>query len=205
MLKRQLIAPYLHTLEQTIQLSVIWDAVPSIVTPLWCDVKIEPFLHKVKTQIYRKAILKHRSSSHPLETERKGQNSCHFVMTSPNGNIFRVTGHLCGWIHRSPVNSPHKGQWRWALMFSLIYAWINGWENNGDAGDLRRHRAHYDVTVMVGHVIIVKTPRRTKFSDSVSNLQRRTTASDNSCLIAVSTVPWHGWTARILIFDNQRR
>ena len=53
-------------------------------------------------------------------------------------------------IHRSPVNSTHKGQWRGALMFSLICAWINGWVNNCKAGDLRRHRAHYDVTVMVG-------------------------------------------------------
>ena len=51
-------------------------------------------------------------------------------------------------IHRSTVNSPHKGQWRGALMFSLICAWINGWLNNGGAGNLRRHRAHYDVTVM---------------------------------------------------------
>ena len=51
-------------------------------------------------------------------------------------------------IHRSPVNSPHKGQWRGALMFSLICAWIKGWVSNGEAGDLRRHRAHFDVTVM---------------------------------------------------------
>ena len=51
-------------------------------------------------------------------------------------------------IHRSPVNSPHKGQWRGALMFSLICAWIKGWVNNREAGDLRRHRAHYDVTVV---------------------------------------------------------
>ena len=51
-------------------------------------------------------------------------------------------------IHRWPVNSPHKGQWRGALMFSLICAWANGWVNHRDAGDLRRHRAHYDVTVM---------------------------------------------------------
>ena len=51
-------------------------------------------------------------------------------------------------IHRSPVNSPHKGQWRGALMFSLICAWINGWVNNREAGDLRRHRAYYDVAVM---------------------------------------------------------
>ena len=51
-------------------------------------------------------------------------------------------------IHRSPVNSPHKDQWRGALMFSLICAWINSWVNNREAGDLRRRRTHYDVTVM---------------------------------------------------------
>ena len=53
-------------------------------------------------------------------------------------------------IHRSPVNSPHKGQWRVALVFSLICTWINGWVNNREAGDLRRHRAHYDVIVCIG-------------------------------------------------------
>ena len=52
-------------------------------------------------------------------------------------------------IHRSPVNSPHKGQWRGALMFTLICARINGWVNNREAGDLRRYRPHYDVIVMV--------------------------------------------------------
>ena len=51
-------------------------------------------------------------------------------------------------IHRSPVNSPHKGQWRGGLMFSLIYAWINDWVNNHEAGDLRHHRVHYDVIVL---------------------------------------------------------
>ena len=51
-------------------------------------------------------------------------------------------------IHRSSVNSPHKGQWRGALMFILICARLNGWVNNGEAGDLRRNRAHYDVMVM---------------------------------------------------------
>ena len=50
-------------------------------------------------------------------------------------------------IHRSPVNCPHKGQWRGALMLTLISAWTNSWVNR-DAGDLRRHRAHHDVTVM---------------------------------------------------------
>ena len=51
-------------------------------------------------------------------------------------------------IHRSPVNSPHKGQWRGALMFSLICAWINRWVNNRETGDLRRHHVHYDVIIM---------------------------------------------------------
>ena len=51
-------------------------------------------------------------------------------------------------IHRSPVNSPQKGQWRGALMFSLICAWINDWVNNREVGDFRRHRSHYDVIVM---------------------------------------------------------
>ena len=52
-------------------------------------------------------------------------------------------------IHRSPVNSPYKGQWRGALIFSFICVWINGWVNNREAGDLTRYLAHYDVTVMV--------------------------------------------------------
>ena len=48
----------------------------------------------------------------------------------------------------SPVNSPHKGQWRIALMFSfIICALTKGCVKNRDAGDLRRRRAHYDVTV----------------------------------------------------------
>ena len=51
-------------------------------------------------------------------------------------------------IHRSPVNSPHKGQWHGALMFSLICVWINDKVNNREAGDLRRYHSHYDVIVM---------------------------------------------------------
>ena len=51
-------------------------------------------------------------------------------------------------IHQSPAKSPHKGHWHGALLFSLIHAWINDWVNNREAGDLRRHRPHYDVTVI---------------------------------------------------------
>ena len=74
--------------------------------------------------------------------------TCHNNMTtSSNGNIFCVTGHL------GEENSPHKGQWHWALMFSLICVWINGWVNNREAGDLRCYRAHYDVIVMKTFII----------------------------------------------------
>ena len=50
----------------------------------------------------------------------------------------------------SPVTGefPHKGQWREALMLSLMCAWVLNWVNNGKAGGLKRHRVHYDVTVM---------------------------------------------------------
>ena len=71
------------------------------------------------------------------------------MMTSSNGNIFRVTGHLCGeftgprWIPRTKP-----------VMFSLICVWINDWVNNREAGVLRRYRAHYDVTVMTRYFIV---------------------------------------------------
>ena len=53
-------------------------------------------------------------------------------------------------IHRSPVNSPRKGQWRGASMFVLNkpFLRINSWVNNRDACDLRRHCTHCDVIVM---------------------------------------------------------
>ena len=52
-------------------------------------------------------------------------------------------------IHRFPVNFPHKGQCRRVLIFPWICVWINDWVNNREAGDLRRYRAYYDVTLMI--------------------------------------------------------
>ena len=60
--------------------------------------------------------------------------------------IFSALLALC--VGNSPMNSPQKDRWRGTLMFSLICVWINAWENNREAGDLRRHRTHYDVIVM---------------------------------------------------------
>ena len=69
-----------------------------------------------------------------------------YMMTSSNGSIFRITALCAG--NSTMADSPHKGQWGGALMFSLISAWINGWVNIRQAGDLRCHRAHYDVIAM---------------------------------------------------------
>ena len=86
---------------------------------------------------------------------------CKVMMTSSNGNIFRVTGHLCGEFtgrRESPPPPPpphthtHTHTQRpvtRSFMFSLSCAWIHSWVNNSEAGDLRRHRAHFDVNVKV--------------------------------------------------------
>ena len=71
------------------------------------------------------------------------------IVTSSNEKRFPRYWPFVQWIHRSSVNSPHKGKWHGDLTISLICAWINGWANNRDVGDLRRHRAHYDVNVMI--------------------------------------------------------
>ena len=60
---------------------------------------------------------------------------------------------ICAGNSPDPGEFPHKGQWRGALMFSLICVWINGWVNNHEAGDLWRHLAHYDVTLMTCPVV----------------------------------------------------
>ena len=69
------------------------------------------------------------------------------MMMSSNGNIFCITGPLCGEF----TGPGDKGQCRGALMFSLICIWINGWVNNCEAGDLRHHHGHYDVIIMWHH------------------------------------------------------
>ena len=87
-----------------------------------------------------------------LELDFSPHSRLHSVELSPwwrhQMETFSALLALCAGNSTVPVNSPHKGQWRGALMFSLIYAWINDWVNNREAGDLRRRRGHYDVIVM---------------------------------------------------------
>ena len=75
------------------------------------------------------------------------------IIKCTHNDVIKRKHFLCYWpfvqeIHQSLVNSPHKGLWCEALMFSLICAWINCWVNNQDTGDLRCHHTHYDVIVM---------------------------------------------------------
>ena len=87
-----------------------------------------------------------------------------FRRRSKKTSKLRVTG-LCVWYSPVPVNSPHKGQWRGVLMFSLICVWINGWVNNREAGDLIRHRGHYDVNVMnSGQRYLHETDKENRFN-----------------------------------------
>ena len=65
---------------------------------------------------------------------------------------------LCAGNSPVPMNSPHKGQRRGALMLSFIFVWINDWVNNREAGDLRRHRGHYGVNVMLFHPFSANFP-----------------------------------------------
>ena len=61
---------------------------------------------------------------------------------------------------------PHKGQWYKALMFSLICDWTN----SRDAGDLKRHRADCDVTVVdscQGYVVIYDVPPKLMLNPNV--------------------------------------
>ena len=80
--------------------------------------------------------------------------SCVFAQSTLKFRIVAIHDDVIKWKHFphywpwSPANSPHKGQWREALVFSLIWAWIYGWVSKLDAGDLRRHRNHYHVILM---------------------------------------------------------
>ena len=104
--------------------------------------KVKRNIHQIGTAMENPLVK--RGSDHWLDSVHipGTRNDTYFMMTSSNGNIFRVIGHL------SPLNSPHKGQSRRALMFSLICVWINGWVNNRVAGNSIRYQAHYDVILM---------------------------------------------------------
>ena len=81
------------------------------------------------------------------------------MMTSSNGNIFHVTGHLCGEFtgHRWIALTKASDADLWCFLWSASE--INDWVNNREAGDLKCYRAHYDITVMSTDVLAPKCAR----------------------------------------------
>ena len=129
-------------------------------------------------RIYTLSYFHHQIGSmnyYPLSRVRPWNNgvrcmSSYILMTSSNRNIFRVTGPFCG---EFTGEFPSQRSLTRGLHVSLIRAWTNSWINNRDAGDLRRHRAHYDVTVMINH----PGPYISKSRDNVSLKCHLNTAS----------------------------
>ena len=82
-----------------------------------------------------------------IDTDRSTWMKPMGMIESPNGSIFRVTGLLYGeftghrWIPLTKASDAEL----WLFLWS---AWTDAWVNNRDTGNLRRHRAHYSVTVM---------------------------------------------------------
>ena len=132
--------------------------------------------------------------------------ACNFFLIFPGNDIRKQTGkntQVSWWRHQTETFSvlvalcagktsvtgefPHKGQWRGALMFTLICAWINGWLDNREAGDLTRHRAHYDVIIMISTTN--NSCREYTRNISILNL--------NVELMRVTMTSWHVNTFRI--------
>ena len=102
-------------------------------------------------------------------------------------------------------------QWRGALMFSFICAWINGWVNNHEAGDLRRHHAHYNVTVMVltirrhlGHLQVLHVRHITKhWEHGKPGVQTRHAVDHghHQRVSGIARVTWSWWRHQMKIFS----
>ena len=72
------------------------------------------------------------------------------MMTSSNANIFRVTGPLCGEFTgpgEFPTPRPVTRSFD-VFVDQRLNKRLSELVNNREAGDLRRHRGHYDVIVM---------------------------------------------------------
>ena len=106
------------------------------------------FLFTIPEQSQRNGCFMAEHTERQLTPEKTNANAKVFSSMTWWHHQWKHFLALCKGIHRSPVNSLHKGEWRGTLMSSLIFAWTNDWVNNRDAGDLRHHRAHYDVTVI---------------------------------------------------------
>ena len=141
-----ILAPLYH---QNLLAYEVWDAQPC----LW---QIHKFRSRFSRSLGPRACVGSQNR-HSLITKQAIFLSVRLIRVFWNihyqDDVIKWKHFPCHWpivrgIHWSPLNSPHKGQWRGALRFSLICAWINRRVNSHEAGDLRRRRVHYDVIVM---------------------------------------------------------
>ena len=125
----------------------------------FCLIKyVENLVCKVSSILSRPQCVNQTGDTNLLFANFRLKNNSHSLLTASNIVChYNDYDDVIKWKHiprnwpfvRGIHRSPHKGQWRGALMFSLICAWINRWVNNRKAGDLRRYHAHYDVIVMI--------------------------------------------------------
>ena len=124
--------PFQQTFHDSwLMIRIVWKY---IFLALWKTIHLCRNLYMFRQQSCAKITVKRRTKSisrwrHQMET-------------------FSALLAICAGNSPVPGEFPDKGQWRGALMFSLICVWINGWVNSREAGDLRRYHAHYDVIVM---------------------------------------------------------
>ena len=131
--------------------SAVLHAIPCNTETLFIEITGRFYLYHSSVHEYFSPSLVLCKKIHrwPVDSPHKGQWHGKLSWWRHQMEAFSALLALCAGNSPVPVNSPHKGQWRGALMFSLICTPINGWVNNGEAGDLRRNLAHYDVTVML--------------------------------------------------------
>ena len=133
----------------------------------WVEVNTRITTNKLSTILYFPSLLFGSAFSLPGTLGTSGPSVCDGHINCGLGGV-RVGNNVAAlvprWCHQMEAfsallalcagNSPVTGEFpaqrpvTRSFDFSLICAWINGWVNNHEAGDLRRHLSHYDVTVM---------------------------------------------------------
>ena len=104
---------------------------------------------------------------------------------------------------------PHKGQWRRALMFSLIFTWTNGWANNPNTRDLRCHCTHYDISAKSDTKILISSSwnggARVLPGGKVNNCHISVCTNQRKCLYIFPRIysAYSWWTVDIYIFQTK--
>ena len=120
-------------------------------------------------------------------------------------HIFRVTGPLCGEFIGPRTEASYAELW----CFLCSATWINDWVKNREAGELRRHRSHYDVIVIIfNHLspnwwsIFLNITSKSLANRITSD--QRVVIHGNKCLILFLTRYFMSWTHNSAKKGNHR-